>query len=120
MKAVWISILLLVVLLLAILAHALYIQKITNELSALVKSIPKAAPQSDEFDKLNELWSKHRSRIGLSSSTRELDRFEESLINLQWAIEETPEQIERHRHLLLNAIDALSRNERLKLKGFFK
>ena len=120
MKAVWFSWILLFALLVFVFTNASYIQKTSAELSDLIEQMQNEEVKEEAISQLEKAWKKHRNRIGFSVGFRELDHFDEVLSNLRWAHQVGDQaEFERHRLLLLDAIEELERAERSDWKCLF-
>lgn len=120
MKAVWFSTILLILVFYSVFANAYYIRKTAAMMTSTTEALSDEAEREQALSSLKAIWKKHRNRIGFSVGFRELDQFDEALCNLEWAHDtKRAEEFERHRRLLLNAIEELTRAEQLNWKCLF-
>ena len=120
MKVFAISILLFIILLAVILSNALYIRSTAQIMHQLTARLDEPKSRSDVLDELRSLWEKRRPIIALTVGYRELDHFDETLTQLQWAHQiESEAEFAHFRALLPNAIDELTRTEHFSIKNIF-
>ena len=121
MKAFWISIILFIILIGCIVSNAIYIRKVTDYVTYSVEVL--AANESDRkegLEKLELFWGKHKNIIGLSVGFRELDHFGEIMVGLRWAYDEGDErEFRKYCSLLLDALEEISRSERISIGNIF-
>ena len=120
MKAFWISLLLFGLLLGGIFWNVHYIHKSERYLTELVTSLDTEDRREERLCELESFWQKQRDLFGLSVGFRELDQFEELLTELRWAHEfGTEGEFQKHRALLLDAIEEITRNEKISMGNIF-
>ena len=120
MRAAWICVLLLILIISCTTLNAFYIHRQSELLSDLANKLQDSDEREATLSQLQSAWNKHQTRFSLSIGFRELDHFNEILVGLQWANESKNEQeFQRYRLLLLNAIEDLTRAERLHVKNIF-
>ena len=120
MKAFWISLILFALLLSGIFWNAYYIHQSERTLTDLVTRLEASEAREELLPELERFWEKNRDLFGLSVGFRELDQFEEILIELRWAHEIGDEaEFQRSRALLLDTIKEISRNEQISMGNIF-
>ena len=120
MKVFWVSCVLFLVLLAGIFWNARYIRTSEAYLRETVEAMGTVEGRGERLSELEEFWKKHRDLFGLSVGFRELDHFEELLVELRWAHDGGLEsEFQRCRALLLDAIEEISRNEQISVGNIF-
>ena len=120
MRAVWICIILFSILLLCVGFNSYYIQRQADRLTQIAEQLTNEERRATVLQELDAFWQKHRDWIGLSVGWRELDHLGEILSNLRWAYEAQNEsEFQRYRLLFSNAIEEISRNERISIGVLF-
>ena len=120
MKVFWVSCALFLALLAGILWNARYIRTSEAYLRETVEELQAVEGRAERLSELEEFWQKRRDLFGLSVGFRELDHFEELLVELRWAHDGGLEaEFQRCRVLLLDAIEEISRNERISVGNIF-
>ena len=120
MKVFWISLVLFLLLLAGIFWNVHYIHKNEKYLTEIVTSLEDSEEREERLCELESFWEKHRDLFGLSVSFRELDHFGEVLVELRWAHDFGREaEFQKHRSLLLDAIEEITRNEKISLGNIF-
>ena len=116
----WVSLTLFLVLLAGIFWNIHYIHKSEAYLTDLVNSLEDTEGREEKLCELEAFWKKHRDRFGLSVGFRELDHFGEVLQELRWAHDFSSEaEFQKYRALLSDAIEEITRNEKLSLGNIF-
>lgn len=120
MKVFWISCALFLALLAGIFWNARYIRTSEAYLKEAVEKLQAVEGRVERLCELEHFWKKHRDLFGLSVGFRELDHFEELLVELRWAHDQGLEaEFQRCRALLLDAIEEISRNEQISVGNIF-
>ena len=120
MKAFWISLTLFSFLLGGIFWNIHYIHKSEQHLTELVTALDAEERREERLCELESFWEKHRDLFGLSVGFRELDHFGEVLAELRWAHDYGDEaDFQRSRALLLDAIEEITRNEKIAMGNIF-
>ena len=120
MKAFWISLVLFLVLLLGIFWNIHYIHESEESLTELVDALDDSENREERLCELELFWEKNRDIFGLSVGFREIDHFGEVLRELRWAQDYGLEaEFQKYRALLLDAIEEITRNEKLSLGNIF-
>lgn len=119
MKELIISLILLSTVLALVCANAIYTANITDQLKELAAKAKDSA--SDEaLSALCDHWENHKDLLSLSASLRDVDSITKNLLSLRVAIEENNRQrIEQCYVLFCNALDDVSRFERLSFGVIF-
>ena len=87
-------------------------------LSDYTEQLASADGRAPLLEELEAFWQKNRSWIALSVSFRELDHVSELIVQLRWANEIGDDaEFLRYRLLLQEAIEELSRTERLSIEN---
>ena len=120
MRAFIISIVLTVILTVAVIANAAYISKVTEQMKEIVRQIENNGPDSDAFDELYSIWSRHKKFFSLSVGFAEIDHVTEYITRLGCAIENKSAADMRRNCALLNIFfDDVTRHEKLSLLNIF-
>ena len=120
MKAFWISLILFSLLLVGIFWNAHYVRESESYLTELVVSLGDAEEREESMDELEEFWEKNKKLFGLSVGFRDIDRVSEIITSLRWAQDYGLEaEFQKYRTLLLDAIEEITRNEKLSLGNIF-
>ena len=119
MKELTVSLILLAVVIILVIANALYVNSTLEQLGELTE---KAFNERSE-ESVSELigfWEKHKPLVGLSASLREIDSVTENMLNLQTSFKESNEVIaEQSYSLLRNALDDIRRYEKISIINVF-
>ena len=121
MKA-WIASLFLFVLLIGIIiANAVYIHRVSAHLQSAANSLCFESEQTAQtLDELSAYWRRHRARIALSISYRDLDHVCETIISLRAAYDtQSASDFENYRQLLSDVAGEISRLERFSVENLF-
>ena len=120
MHAVWICAALCLLLIFGVCFNAYYIGNQAKFLTQAAEQMQQKEERETLLTETERFWEKHRAWFGLSVGFRELDHFGEVLTNLRWAHDAGNDpEFERYRLLLIDAIEEISRTERLALETIF-
>lgn len=120
MKVVWISIALFLLMIVGIILNAIYVHQSSEYLYACIESLENPAQREQALSALEDFWEKHQALFGLSVSFRELDHFGELLAELRWAHEQgLNADFKKCCTLLRDAVEEITRNERISVKNLF-
>ena len=113
MKAVAISVLLLVTVVTCSVVNAAFVNQRVSEMSELVADILEDSSNREEsLERLGDSWSKNQPIFRLSTSLREVDRVSENLLTLRVACQSQNEwAIRQSCALFLDALDDIARYE---------
>ena len=118
MKTIFITVAIFVLLCAAMVLNHRYINNTADELSALASSLDITNKEECEAKviEIKEKWEKSTDIFSLSVSFREIDYLGEVLISLShYCKEGNAQEFERHRLLLIDAIEGVSRLERFSV-----
>ena len=121
MRAFIISIILFGILCVVIAANFTYINATADELRGMAEQLDIEDTHSEAIiESIDEKWKKSEAIFSLSVSYKELDFFGETLISLREAYKSGEKfEFERHKALLLDALDGMSRLERFSIANIF-
>ena len=120
MKVFWISLVLFLLLLAGIFWNAHYVRESSEHLTELAEELTEPDEREDTLSELEEFWEKNKNLFGLSVGFRELDHFGEVLVELRWAHDHSLEaEFQKYRALLLDAIEEISRTEKISVGNIF-
>ena len=129
MKSLLISVILFVALIVCIFLNVWYIRQSSDYITETIQKLNTTdiidvnnmdENRSDRLAELENFWEENKNRIGLSVSFRELDHFEELLVELRWAYENRDEdEFQKYCALLLDAIEEITRTEKLSIENIF-
>ena len=113
MKAVVISILLLITVVLGSIINAAFVNQRISQMSALAMEITEdSGNRAERLEKLSADWEKNQPIFRLSTSLREVDRVSENLLTLQIACKSENEWAIRQSCVLFcDALDDIARYE---------
>ena len=112
MRAVAISIILLIAVIVCSSLNAIFINKRINEMSHLATNILENVDRNDNIERLLSQWDENQKIFRLSTSLRELDRVSENLISLSVACRADNEwAIRQCCALFCDALDDIARYE---------
>ena len=118
MKAVWTSVILLIILLIGVFWNAHYIQSTSKKLYESADAL--TINSEDTLHSLEAFWAKNKNLLGISVSFRILDHFGEILSGLRWAKNVNDvKEFERYRLLLCDAIEELEHAEQMNWQAIF-
>lgn len=119
MKELVISIILFITVITLVVFNAFYVTSTAETL----KSLAKQATENASVETLSALvnyWNIRRNHISLSAGLREVDSVTENLVSLKVALEDGDfDRINQSYALLCNAIDDITRYERLSFVAIF-
>lgn len=117
MRAVIISIALLIVVVTGTLVNLVFVNSRIDEMKCLAESIcDDKKLRSENITELYELWERSYDLLSFSTSLREIDRATENLLTLQAACESDNEwAIKQSCVLFCNALDDIARYEKFSL-----
>lgn len=121
MRALVISIILFGILCAVIAANFVYINDTADELRNMAAMLDIENKHSEAIiEEIDKKWKKSEKIFSLSVSYKELDFFGETLISLREAYKSGEKfEFERHKALLLDALDGMSRLERFSVANIF-
>ena len=120
MKAIIISVTLLLLVVIVVFANNIYISNVTEKLKSLVEDISQGNNINKAIDELEKLWNDTRKFTALSVSLDEIDQTTEHLISLSIACSfEDDLTIRRYCALLINDFDDLGRYEKFSILNIF-
>ena len=121
MRALVISVVIFALLCAVIAANLAYINDVTEELRYKAARLDiKDERALDLIAEIEDKWKKSEAIFSLSVSYKELDFFGETLISLREAYKVGEKfEFERHKALLIDAIDGMSRLERFSIINIF-
>ncbi len=122
MRAVWLSLALLVVLIAGVIWNYIYINDVFASMNASLDAIPDLSDEGCESacERLGEQWKKHTDRVGLSVCFGVLDRVSEQ-VELLHACAACGDRygFESARTLLRDALEDMRRLERISIGNLF-
>ncbi len=119
MKELKISIVLFILVILLVVVNAFYVNSTMKRLAALATEATKSA-SPEALSELFSYWETNRDIVSLSANLREIDSVTENLLSLKVALEEQDvDRINQSYVLLCNALDDVSRYERLSFGTVF-
>ena len=120
MKAFIISLILTIILVIAVIANAIYISRITEQMKSLVTEICRGSSRDKAFEELNNIWAHNKSFFTISVGFDEIDHVTEYVTRLGFAIEEHDDiGIRRNCALLENFLSDVTRHESISLLNIF-
>ena len=123
MKEFAAAVILFVLIVVGVIANALYISDCSDELKSLALEVYHADGETNENKAINELdlsWKKHKMLLSMSISLREIDQITEYVIRLECAKRDKDQlELDRVYHLLCNSIDDAVRYDRPSLHIIF-
>ncbi len=119
MKAVIVSVILLVLVIIATFLNIGFINSRVDQMKKLTQSILSSPEERENaVDELFRLWEKSHVIFSMSTGLREVDRATENLLTLRTACEEDNEwAIKQSCVLFCNALDDIARYENLSLEA---
>ena len=120
MKSFRISIVIFAVMILIIISNYLYISKISNQLCAMLQSIPSpTTPQCiQQIVILEKFWDKHSNTINLSTTATKTETISSDIVKLKHlALNLEISDFEVTRHQLLSTIRNIQKAEKLSFKN---
>lgn len=120
MKALVISLLLFVTIIVAVIFNAFYVHALTAYMKEQASSACRSESAEVELEALLEYWNRHRVIVGLSASFDKIDSITEQLLSMRSAVKSGNRSILLQSYeLFCNALDDVDRYERLSADTLF-
>ena len=118
MRALAISLCLLVLIITVVIINAVYMAGAIDDMKQLALDVLEG--ESGAIDKLTSAWNRHKVLMGLSVSFREIDSATEHLLTLRAAYELGNQPILQQSYALFcNALDDIGRYEQMSVDNIF-
>ena len=120
MKAFIISIVLTLALIVGVIANTVYVSRVTEQMKSLVTEICQSSSADKAFEKLDDIWSRHKNLFAISVGFEEIDHVTEYITRLGFALEEGDGiDVRRNCALLQNFFGDVTRHEGISLLNIF-
>lgn len=120
MKAFIISLLLTLILTVSVIANAVYISTVTEQMKSLVDGIGQNLSDDKAFRELENTWARHKKFFSVSVGFEEIDHVTEYITRLGYDIESGSDiDVRRNCALLQNFFCDVTRHEKISLFNIF-